>query len=97
MTTPSVQRPTTGAFFAQSAIAFALSLAALVFGIAKLPVGPWERGFLALGLFFVVSSAFTLAKCIRDREEVEEMTSKVDRARVDKLLSEQDPFEAGRI
>ncbi|WP_275935736.1 hypothetical protein [Streptomyces abyssalis] len=34
---------------------------------------------------------------VRDRQEVEEMTSKVDRARVDKLLTEQDPFEQGRL
>ncbi|MGH3311826.1 MAG: YiaA/YiaB family inner membrane protein [Streptomyces sp.] len=97
MTTPSVQRPTTAAFFVQSAIAFGLSLIALVIGIAKLPVGAWERSFLALGLVFVVSSAFTLAKCVRDRQEVEEITSRVDRARVDKLLNEQDPFEQGRV
>jgi len=97
MTTPSVQRPTTAAFFVQSAVAFGLSLTALLIGIAKLPVGAWERSFLSLGLVFVVSSAFTLAKCVRDRQEVEEMTSKVDRARVDRLLNEQDPFEPGRI
>lgn len=97
MTTPSVQRPTTAAFFVQSAVAFGLALTALLFGIAKLPVGAWERGFLALGLVFVVSSAFTLAKCVRDRQEVEEMTSKVDRARVDKLLTEQDLFDPNRV
>lgn len=92
--TPSVQRPTTTAFFVQSAVAFGVALAALLVGIVWLPVGPWERGFLALGLVFVVSSAFTLAKCIRDRQEAEEDTNKVDKARIDKLLTEQDPFEA---
>ncbi|SCK04864.1 YiaA/YiaB family inner membrane protein [Streptomyces sp. WMMB 322] len=97
MTTPSVQRPTTAVFFAQSAIAFGLSLTAVLAGIAKLPVGAWERAFLGLGLVFVVSSAFTLAKCVRDRQEAEEMTSKVDRARVDRLLTEQDPFDPNRV
>lgn len=97
MTTPSVQRPTTAAFFVQSAVAFGLSLTAVLVGVAKLPVGAWERSFLGLGLVFVVSSAFTLAKCVRDRQEVEEMTSKVDRARVDKLLTEQDPFDPNRV
>lgn len=97
MSTPSVQRPTTAAFFVQSAVAFGVALCALLLGIAKLPVGAWERGFLALGLVFVVSSAFTLAKCVRDRAEVDEMTSKVDRARVDKLLTEQDPFDPHKV
>lgn len=93
MATTSVQRPTTGAFFVQSAIAFGLSLTALLAGIAKLPVGPWERSFLGLGLVFVVSSSFTLAKCVRDRQDVEEVTNRVDRARIDKILTEQDPFD----
>ncbi|MEJ8651464.1 YiaA/YiaB family inner membrane protein [Streptomyces sp. MS1.AVA.3] len=96
MTTPSIQRPTTTAFFVQAAISFGLSLAALVIGIIKLPVGPWERGFLAIGLVFVVSSAFTLAKCIRDRQEVEEVTNRVDKARIDKILIEQDVFKPGQ-
>ncbi|SEE82098.1 hypothetical protein SAMN05428942_6258 [Streptomyces sp. 2112.2] len=97
MTTPSIQRPTTTAFFVQSAISFGLSLAALMIGITRLPVGPWERGFLALGLIFVVSSAFTLAKCVRDRQEVAEVTNRVDKARIDKILIEQDVFHPGKV
>jgi len=93
MATSSVQRPTTVAFFVQSAISFGLSLLALLIGIAKLPVGAWERSFLALGLVFVVSSAFTLAKCVRDRQEAEEVTNRVDKARIDKILTENDPFD----
>ncbi|WP_030612577.1 hypothetical protein [Streptomyces sclerotialus] len=69
MSTPSIQRPTTTAFFVQAALSF--------------------------GLVFVVSSAFTLAKCVRDRQEVEEVTNRVDKARIDKLLIEQDVFKPG--
>ncbi|WP_446037451.1 YiaA/YiaB family inner membrane protein [Streptomyces sp. SID1143] len=93
---PSVQRPTTTAFFVQSAVAFGVALLALLVGIARLPVGQWERGFLGLGLIFVVSSAFTLSKCVRDRQEAAEVTNKVDKARIDKLLTEVDPFGAGK-
>lgn len=92
MSTP-IQRPTTTAFFVQAAISFGISLAAVAYGIAKLPVGAWERGFLALGLIFVVTSSFTLAKCVRDRQEMQEVTTRVDKARLDKLISEHDPFE----
>ncbi|WP_225842552.1 YiaA/YiaB family inner membrane protein [Streptomyces albus] len=94
--TPSFQRPTTTAFFVQSAVAFGVALLALLVGIARLPVGQWERGFLGLGLIFVVSSAFTLSKCVRDRQEAAEVTNKVDKARIDKLLTEVDPFGAGK-
>ncbi|MFG3260418.1 YiaA/YiaB family inner membrane protein [Streptomyces sp. NPDC048172] len=90
--TPSIQRPTTNAFFVQSAIAFGVALAALLIGIIRLPVGQWERGFLGLGLVFVVTSAFTLAKCVRDRQEAEEVTNRVDKARIDKILTDQDQF-----
>ncbi|SHN17880.1 YiaA/YiaB family inner membrane protein [Streptomyces yunnanensis] len=97
MTTPSIQRPTTTAFFVQAALSFGLSLVALTIGIIKLPVGAWERAFLALGLVFVVPSAFTLAKCIRDRQEATEVTNRVDKARIDKLLIEQDVFKPGQL
>lgn len=48
------------------------------------------RAFLALGLLYVVTSSFTLAKCIRDRQEEAAIVSRVDQARLDKLLAEQD-------
>ncbi|MGP4004307.1 YiaA/YiaB family inner membrane protein [Streptomyces sp. 8N706] len=92
-----IQPSTTTAFFAQAAISFGIALAAVAYGITKLPVGAWERGFLALGLIFVVTSSFTLAKCVRDRQEVEEVTSRVDKARLDKLISEHDPFDVTNV
>ncbi|MGA5298729.1 YiaA/YiaB family inner membrane protein [Nucisporomicrobium flavum] len=50
------------------------------------------RAFLAVGLLYVVTSAFTLAKCIRDAQEVGSVVRRVDQARVDKLLAEHDPY-----
>jgi hypothetical protein len=50
------------------------------------------RAFLGLGVLYVVTSAFTLAKCVRDRQEAGQVTSRVDQARLDKLLAEHDPF-----
>ena len=44
-------------------------------------------------MIFTISSAFTLAKRVRDRQEETFVTSRVERARVDKLLSEHDPFK----
>ncbi|MGH3762967.1 YiaA/YiaB family inner membrane protein [Actinophytocola sp.] len=94
MTTPVQSKsPTTAAFFFQSAASFAISTSTVVIGIAFLPVDPWVRGFLAMGLLFTVSSAFTLAKCVRDRQEEAYVASRVDRARVDKLIADHDPFK----
>jgi hypothetical protein len=89
MSTPLRPR-TTVAFFVQAAISFAVSLSVTVIGIGYLHDSRWVRAFLALGLLYVVTSSFTLAKCIRDRHEEEAIVSRVDQARLDKLLSEQD-------
>jgi hypothetical protein len=89
MSTPLRPR-TTAAFYAQAAISFAVSLTVTIIGIGYLHDSRWVRSFLALGLLYVVTSSFTLAKCIRDRQEETAIVSRVDQARLDKLLSEQD-------
>ena len=87
----------TAAYFAQAGLSFVVSLAAVTVGIIYMPMGSWERGFLAIGMLFLVSSSFTLAKCVRDRQEVTQVTSRVDKARLDKLISEHDPFEVKNL
>lgn len=88
-----VQPKTTTAFYVQSMISFGISVAALGIGMAYLPVGPWIRAFLVLGLLYVVTSSFTLAKCVRDQQEATSVTHRVDQARLDKLLTDHDPFK----
>jgi hypothetical protein len=89
MSTPLRPRTTT-AFHAQAAISFAISLTATALGIGYLPLGGWTRAFLAIAVLYTVTSAFTLAKVIRDRQEETAIVSRVDQARLDKLLAEQD-------
>jgi hypothetical protein len=89
MSTPLRPR-TTNAFYAQAATSFGVSLSVSLIGIGYLADSRWVRAFLALGLLYVVTSAFTLAKCIRDRQEEGAIISRVDQARLDKLLAEQD-------
>jgi hypothetical protein len=89
----NIPSKTTTAFYIQAAVSFGISLVALTVGIAYLPVGGWIRGFLALGLMFVVTSSFTLAKCVRDHQENTNVVTRVDQARIDKLLTEHDPFK----
>ncbi|ALG05600.1 YiaA/YiaB family inner membrane protein [Kibdelosporangium phytohabitans] len=84
----------TAAFYAQAVASFAIALVAVAVGIIVLPVDPWMRGFLSLGLLYTVTSAFTLAKCIRDRQEDSSVSKRVDQARLDKLITEHDPFKA---
>lgn len=89
-TNPLPPRNTT-AFFAQAAISFGVASLAVGIGITYLPVDRWIRGFLAVGCLFLVSSAFTLAKCVRDQQEYA-LVSRAEQARLEKFLSEHDPF-----
>ncbi|AUG79020.1 hypothetical protein CFP65_4266 [Kitasatospora sp. MMS16-BH015] len=91
MNTPVPGR-TTNAYYIQAILSFGLASAALAIGIAYLPVSAWVRGFLAVGLLYEITSAFTLAKVIRDRQEDGAIVTRVDQARLDKLLAEHDPF-----
>jgi hypothetical protein len=79
-------------FYIQSILSFGVSLGALIIGIMSLPVGVWIRGFLAVGLLYVVTSTFTLAKVVRDHQEATSVHSRVDQARLEKLLAEHDPY-----
>ncbi|MDO9496719.1 MAG: YiaA/YiaB family inner membrane protein [Nocardioides sp.] len=93
MSTPNSSK-NTNAFFAQAALSFAIALMTMLFAILYLPVDPWIRAFLGLGTMFLTTSCFTLAKVVRDAQENQYVVSRIDQARVDKILAEHDPFRA---
>ena len=86
------QSKNTNAFFLQAGVSFAIALLTMVVAVLYLPVDPWIRAFLGLGTMFLTTSSFTLAKCVRDAQENQYVVSRLDQARVDKLLAEHDPF-----
>ncbi|MGD9958796.1 YiaA/YiaB family inner membrane protein [Nocardioides sp.] len=92
MTTPNTTK-TTNAFFLQAGLSFGVALLTMIFAVFYLPVDPWIRAFLGLGTMFLTTSSFTLAKCVRDAQETQAVVSRLDQARVDKILSEHDPFK----
>ncbi len=92
MTTPTASK-TTNAFFLQAGLSFGVALLTMIFAVFYLPVDPWIRAFLGLGTMFLTTSSFTLAKCVRDAQETQAVVSRLDQARVDKILSEHDPFK----
>ena len=69
MNTTTPQPRSTPQFYLQAMIAFAISSAGVGAGIIYLPVDPWVRAFLGMSVLFVITSTFTLAKCVRDRQE----------------------------
>ena len=95
MSIPDNPSKSTAAFFVQAAVAFVISFVAALGGIYYLPLDPWPRLFMAITFLFLVSSAFTLAKVIRDQQEAATVRVRLDEARMERLLAEHDPFTSG--
>lgn len=93
MSETPVQQQSTAAFYGQAVASFAIAMGATAIGIFRLNADAWVRGFLAIAVLYLVTSAFTLAKVVRDRQEAGQIVSRVDQARLDKLLAEHDPFD----
>ncbi|MFC9280394.1 YiaA/YiaB family inner membrane protein [Streptomyces collinus] len=93
MSDTPVKQQNTAAFYGQAVASFSVAMAATAVGILRLDADAWVRGFLGVAVLYLVTSAFTLAKVIRDRQEAGRIVSRVDQARLEKLLAEHDPFE----
>jgi hypothetical protein len=92
-TNPTPAAKTTTAFYAQSTAAFGIALLTMLVAIYYLPGDAWPKAFLALGTLFLTTSAFSLAKCVRDAQENQYVVSRLDQARVDRILAEHDPWK----
>jgi hypothetical protein len=77
----------------QAWASFVLSIVAMTIGIVNLPVDNWVKGYMGMGLAFTVGSTMSVAKTTRDNHEAKKITSRVDEARVEKLLSEHHPLK----
>ncbi|MFJ6572894.1 YiaA/YiaB family inner membrane protein [Streptomyces sp. NPDC091292] len=93
MSEPAVKQQSTTAFYGQAVASFAVALGATAAGIFNLDTDAWVRAFLGIAVLYLVTSSFTLAKVIRDRQEAGELVSRVDQARVENLLVRHDPFQ----
>ncbi len=82
------------AWVTQTYISFAVSLVAMAIGIAYLPAGPWVPAFLAVSALYSVTSAISLAKTLRDQHEANQIVARVDEAKLERLLTEHDPFKS---
>ena len=83
----------TTAFYAQAAVSFGIALFTMLVAIYYLDGDPWPKAFLALATLFLTSSSFTLAKVVRDAQESQYVVSRIDQARVDRILAEHDPWK----
>ncbi|MDH6627344.1 hypothetical protein M2271_005168 [Streptomyces sp. LBL] len=69
MSDTSGKQQNTAAFYGQAVASFSVAMGATAVGIFKLNADAWVRAFLAIAVLYLVTSAFTLAKVIRDRQD----------------------------
>lgn len=85
--------PHTSAWIAQTYLSFALSITATIVGVLYIPGSNWLKGYMGMGVVFSVASTVSLSKTIRDVEEAKTMMSRIDEAKLERLLAEYDPFK----
>lgn len=78
----------TAAWRFQVFLAFGIALGLTTLGIIYLPVATWTKGYLGMGLYFTVSSAFGLAKTLRDNHESHRLVTQISDAKTEKILRE---------
>lgn len=83
----------TSAWITQTWISFTVSITATAIGIVYMPVNPWMKGYLGMGTLFSIGSTISLSKTIRDVEESKRMLSRLDEAKLEKMLAEYDPYQ----
>ncbi|MDI3407255.1 YiaA/YiaB family inner membrane protein [Streptomyces cavernicola] len=88
-----IKQQNTAAYYGMAVASFAVALAAVVIAILYMDVDVWIRAFLAIAMLYLVTSSFTLAKVVRDRQEAGALVSRVDQARMEKILADHDPFK----
>ena len=66
-------------FFAWASFAAATTMNG--FGLWHLPVDPWVKGYMAMGVLFLVGATFTLSKTVRDNQEFDHRKRQRDEAR----------------
>lgn len=83
----------TSAWIAQTYVSFVISITATIIGTLYMPGDNWLKGYMGMGLLFSVASTASLSKTIRDVEESKTMMSRIDEAKLERLLAEYDPFK----
>ena len=93
MAQPINNQDHSNAWVIQTWISFIISISATSIGIIYLPVDSWTKGFMGMGLFFSVGSTISLTKTQRDLHEAKKLISKVEEARVEKILAEHNSIQ----
>ncbi|MEM7346150.1 MAG: YiaA/YiaB family inner membrane protein [Chloroflexota bacterium] len=71
-------------------VSFVIALGSTSLGVLILPIDFWVKGYIAMGLYFTLSSTFILSKTLRDSHEASKLVNKISEARTSKMLKDFD-------
>jgi hypothetical protein len=74
------------AWVAFTYISFAVSLFMVAVGIFFLPLDPWVKGYLAMGVVLLIQSCVTLTKTMRDMHEGDRLVNRLEDAKAERIL-----------
>jgi hypothetical protein len=86
--------PHTPAWKAFTFVSFGLAVAMLGIGVFFANIDTWTKGYLAMAALLSLSSAFTLAKTLRDEHETNRLINRIENAETERTLREAIP---GRV
>lgn len=80
--------PNTGAWLTFTYASFAVSSVMMAFGVWALNADLWVKGYLSMAAVFMLGSAFSLAKTLRDEHEAKRFANRIEDAKAERLLME---------
>ncbi len=69
---------------------FVLAVLSMTLGIYFVPSNLWVKGYLWMGQLFVMGSAITLTKTLRDDHEARKLINQINEVKTEKILREFD-------
>jgi hypothetical protein len=67
-------------------VSFGISLFMVAVGIFFLPLDPWVKGYLAMGIVLLVQSCVTVTKTLRDMHESDRLVNRLEDAKAERIL-----------
>jgi hypothetical protein len=67
-------------------VSFGISLFMVAVGIFFLPLDPWVKGYLAMGIVLLVQSCVTVTKTMRDMHEGDKLVNRLEDAKAERIL-----------
>lgn len=87
-TTMNANTQNTGAWMTFTYISFGVSVFMMGFGVWALNSDLWVKGYLTMAAVFMLGSAFSLAKTVRDEHEAKRFANRIEDAKAERLLME---------